>query len=43
MPADAGADGWVVDEGSYGILVGRSSAEILHVVDIDVAGGTLPT
>jgi beta-glucosidase len=41
MPADVGDEGWVVDDGTYGILVGRSSADVLHVVDIEVAGGAI--
>ena len=41
MPADAGEPGWVVDPGTYGILVARSSADIVHVVDVHVAGGAL--
>jgi beta-glucosidase len=42
MPADAGEAGWVVDSGTYDILVGRSSAEISHTVAVELAGGPLP-
>ena len=34
--------GWYVDQGTYQLHVGRSSAEIAHVVDVDVEGGPAP-
>jgi beta-glucosidase len=34
--------GWYVEPGSYGILIGRSAAELLHRVELDVAGGDKP-
>jgi beta-glucosidase len=33
--------GWVVDEGTYDLQVGRSSADIAHVVPIEVRGAHL--
>ncbi len=41
-PLHREASGWYVDEGTYRIEVGRSSAEIAHVVDVEVAGGPEP-
>jgi beta-glucosidase len=35
-PTDVDQHGWVVDPGAYGICIGRSSAEIVHVVDVEV-------
>jgi hypothetical protein len=32
-----GRPGWVIDAGGYQLRVGRSSAEIAHVVDVEVA------
>jgi beta-glucosidase len=41
-PAGADEHGWTVDPGPYELRVGRSSADIAHVVTIDVpAGGGL--
>lgn len=41
-PAAVDERGWVVDSGPHDLLVGRSSADIAHVVTIDVpAGGPL--
>ena len=34
--------GWYVDPGTYGLALGRSSAEIAHTVTIEVAGGADP-
>jgi beta-glucosidase len=42
MPSGVGDAGWTIDGGVYDILVGRSSTDIVHVVQLDVAGGPLP-
>ena len=34
-----GDTGWVVDEGTYTVHVGRSSADLAHSVTVEVAGG----
>jgi len=34
--------GWYVDQGSYRLLVGRSSTDIAHAVEVQVEGGTEP-
>jgi beta-glucosidase len=41
-PEGMGEHGWVMDPGRYGVLVGRSSADIAHTVVVDVpVGGPL--
>jgi hypothetical protein len=34
--------GWYVDQGTYQLHVGRSSADIAHIVDVEVEGGDGP-
>ena len=34
--------GWYVDSGTYQLRIGRSSADIAHVVEVEVAGDNLP-
>ncbi|MGA2283715.1 MAG: glycoside hydrolase family 3 C-terminal domain-containing protein [Candidatus Dormibacteria bacterium] len=34
--------GWYVDGGTYQVHVGRSSADIAHIVDVEVEGGDQP-
>jgi hypothetical protein len=34
--------GWYVDSGTYQLLVGRSSADISHTVEVAVTGGSSP-
>lgn len=34
--------GWYVDTGTYQLHIGRSSADISHVVDVEVDGGSEP-
>jgi beta-glucosidase len=42
QPERVGERGWVMDPGPYRLLVGRSSADIAHVVPVDVpVGGPL--
>jgi beta-glucosidase len=36
------ASGWYVEPGSYRLHIGRSSADIAHVVALEVVGGTSP-
>lgn len=38
-PTGLGPSGWVVEPGRYTLLVGRSSADIAHRVEIEVADG----
>ena len=42
MPARVGEAGWVVDPGTYDVVVARSAVDLLHTVPLDVAGGVLP-
>ena len=41
LPMNAGRrrrePGWQVDAGTYRVLIGRSSADIVHTLDIEVA------
>jgi beta-glucosidase len=41
-PLHREASGWYVDQGTYQIQVGRSSADIAHVVEVEVDGGPEP-
>ena len=34
--------GWYVDSGTYQLRIGRSSADIAHVVEVEVTGGNSP-
>ena len=34
--------GWYVDSGTYKLCIGRSSADIAHVVEVEVTGGDSP-
>jgi hypothetical protein len=34
--------GWYVDSGAYQVRIGRSSADIAHVIEIAVTGGNSP-
>jgi hypothetical protein len=34
--------GWYVDPGTYELLIGRSSADISHLVEVEVTGTTSP-
>jgi hypothetical protein len=38
-PADVGERGWVVDPGPHDLHIGRSSADIAHVVTVEVPVG----
>jgi hypothetical protein len=41
-PLHHGRAGWYVDGGTYQLHVGRSSADIAHVADVEVDGGPEP-
>ncbi len=41
-PLHHGRAGWYVDGGTYQLHVGRSSADIAHILDVDVVGGLEP-
>ncbi len=41
-PLHHGRAGWYVDGGTYQLHVGRSSADIAHLLDVDVDGGPEP-
>jgi beta-glucosidase len=41
-PLHHGRAGWYVDGGTYQLHVGRSSADIAHILDVDIVGGLEP-
>ena len=41
-PLHRSASGWYVDAGTYQLCIGRSSADIAHVVDVEVTGSGSP-
>jgi beta-glucosidase len=41
-PVHRGRAGWYVEGGTYQLYVGRSSADIAHILDVEVVGGLEP-